>query len=289
MSAYKFPGISLMRATQNPDLSLTPTTHGIRIINRGVVLGSDTVPNLGAFVTFNGDQTGGDADPFYCSLTMRSPASGNLNVQLNSGATGLSAAQNAASSFYLFDGSNVQNFGVDQSGNVLFRSSLYFSPRNLQLTDPNTGAWIGPMSPASLAPQSLVIKDNGAISAGDGSVSPPAFGAVINWQGFASFRGIAVGPSSPGKTVIDANGRLTAFGGAVITTPAGGYFIVQNPSGGTLFAVDSLGNASATGNITASGFQTAGQTGQSAIFLLLGTDGHTYYQCTFTNGILTAV
>jgi len=41
--------------------------------------------------------------------------------------------------------------------------------------------------------------------------------------------------------------------------------------------------------LAGAGFQTAGQTGQSGVFLLLGTDGHTYYQCVFTNGILTAI
>jgi hypothetical protein len=287
MSSYKFPGISLMRATQNPDLSLTPTTHGIRILNRGIVLGSDSQPVLGAFVSFNGDGTGGDADPFWCSLTMYSNVTHQINVHLDSGAQG-----SGASSFSLWDGANVENFGVDQSGNVFMRGTLnwgnYQSPTQLINA---AGAWVGPFSPASLSAGALTIKDNGYLAAGDGSVSSPPFGAVVNWQGFASFRGVAVGPSAPGTTVIDATGHVFAFGGALVTVNAstGTLFRVQNPSGGIMFQVDGNGNAGTQGSIAAAGFQTAGQTGQSGIFLLLGTDGHTYYQCTFTNGILTAL
>ena len=288
MSSYKFPGISLMRATQNPDLSLTPTTHGIRIINRGIVIGSDSQPVLGAFVSFNGDSTGGDADPFWCSLTMYSNVTHQINVHLESG-----AQNSGASSFSLWDGANVENFGVDQAGNVFMRGVLNWgnwqSPTQLINA---AGAWVGPFNPTSLSAQYLTIKDNGAIYAGDASVSSPAFGAVVNWQGFSSFRGIAVGPASAtAQTVIDATGHVFAFGGALVTVNAsqGTLFRVQNPSGGIMFQVDGNGNAGTAGSIAAASFQTAGQTGQTGVFLLLGSDGHTYYQCTFTNGILTAI
>jgi hypothetical protein len=128
MSGYKFPGITLMRRIPSPDGSFTETTHGATIINRGVILGSDTIPVLGAFVSFNGDASGGDADPFYCQLIMRSPATNNINVQLNSGMTGGSPVQNGSSSFYLFDGANTQNFGVDQGGNTYLRGTLSWGP-----------------------------------------------------------------------------------------------------------------------------------------------------------------
>jgi hypothetical protein len=287
MSGYKFPGITLMRAVQNPDLSLSPTTHGIRIINRGVVLGSDSQSVMGAFVTFNGDASGGDADPFWCSLTMYSNISRNINVHLDSGAPG-----SGASSFSLWDGSNTQNFGVDTAGNVFMRGVLNWGNASAPTQLINAaGAWVGPFSPTSFSSQFLNIKDNGNLQAGDGSSGTTPFGAVINWQGFASFRGIAVGPSAPGNTVIDANGKLTAFGGALVTANAGTgtLFRVQNPSGGVLFQVDGNGNMGAAGTLAGAGFATAGQTGQSGVFLLLGTDGHTYYQCVFTNGILTAI
>jgi hypothetical protein len=278
MSGYKFPGITLMR---------TGTTHGIRLINRGIVIGSDIQPILGALVSFNGDAAGGDADPFWCSLTMYSNVSHNINVHLDSGAPG-----SGASSFSLWDGSNTQNFGVDAGGNVFWRGVLNWGNASAPTQLINAaGAWVGPFSPTSFSSQFLTIKDNGNLQAGDGSTGTTPFGAVINWQGFASFRGIAFGPSSPGQTVIDANGKVTAFGGALVTANAGvgTLFRVQNPSGGILFQVDGNGNAGTAGTIAAAGFATAGQTGVSAQFLLLGTDGHTYYLCNFTNGILTAV
>lgn len=285
MTNYKFPGITLMRATQNPDTSLTPTTHGIKIINRGVIIGSDNFPLLGSLVTFNGDATGGDTDPFWATLTLYSNVSGLANVHLSSGGPG-----SGASVFDLWDDSNVQNFGVDRGGGVYFRAGLNhgnFTTWNV-LIDLN-GNYVGPIASTTMTPTYLTIKDNGYLQAGDGSISSPPFGAVINYQGYASFRGVSVGGSSPGTTAIDATGHVFAFGGCLVTvnSTTGTLFRVQNQASSIMMQVDGNGNAGVSGSIAAAGFSTGGRTGQTATFLLLGTDGVTYYTCHFTNGIFT--
>src|SRR5215471_13483147 len=79
-TGWTFPGVTLFRKTAGGAL----TGHGVTIINRGIVLGSNTVANLASFASYNGDSTGGDADPFYAQLVMQNPV-GTQVVSLTSG------------------------------------------------------------------------------------------------------------------------------------------------------------------------------------------------------------
>jgi len=115
---YKFPGISMTR---------TGTGHQCILINRGIVLnmpsGTITSPvRAGAFVTYNGQQTGNDAGTFWTVLSMNSPTTHNANVELASGRDG----GVGGSHFTLWDGSltPVVNFNVDETGNVTVRGSF---------------------------------------------------------------------------------------------------------------------------------------------------------------------
>jgi hypothetical protein len=82
-SSYaKFPGMSLYR---------TGTTHGINLINRGLVLKNAAGLRVGALVSFNGDSLGGDTANgglFWGALTLNNPNTGVATITLASGATG---------------------------------------------------------------------------------------------------------------------------------------------------------------------------------------------------------
>jgi len=109
---WKFPGFVLYR-TAAP-------THGITVINRGIVLRGPSSQKIGSFVSFNGDSFGSDSpNTWYGELVMYSHVSGLINVQLNSGST-----SNGGSSFVLKDQNNAVNFSVDTAGNVTIKGTL---------------------------------------------------------------------------------------------------------------------------------------------------------------------
>jgi len=120
-SYWKFPGLQLYRSG---------TTHGINLINRGLVLRGPGSQKIGSFVSFNGDSFGSDSpDAWWGVLTMNSRTSGGINVELGSG-----GAAHGASYFTLRDGGGFTNFSVDTGGNVYIRGTLGLSSLSLSGT-----------------------------------------------------------------------------------------------------------------------------------------------------------
>lgn len=132
-TTYQFPGIRIFEIDRpNPT---PPLLFGTMILNRGMVMRgtaaqtSTTWPSgyspLGSLVMFNGDSTGYDdtSSQFWCELTMYSPTPGSkMNVRLVSGG-GSPGSVNGSSSFFLGDSGGNLNFSVDQTGQVIAKTS----------------------------------------------------------------------------------------------------------------------------------------------------------------------
>lgn len=113
---YKFPGITLTR---------TNTTHGIILTNRGFILNGPTVAPLGNFVSFNGDQFGGDAGTFWAVFQMFNPVSGNPNVVLGSAlSSSVGVVSDAGAYLHMYDQGGTSNFYVDTLGNITVRFTV---------------------------------------------------------------------------------------------------------------------------------------------------------------------
>ncbi|HZF24034.1 MAG TPA: hypothetical protein VE030_11290 [Burkholderiales bacterium] len=110
-SAYsKFPGLTLVR---------DGTSHGISLINRGLICYMPNGARAAALVTYNGDPNGGDGGQFWAEMTLYSQANSAINVELSSGTSG-----SGASFFKLWDAGSNLNFSVDGAGTVFCRSGL---------------------------------------------------------------------------------------------------------------------------------------------------------------------
>jgi hypothetical protein len=150
----KFPGITLMRqGTPN-------NTHGITIINRGIILGADdpfvAQKQRAALVTFNGDSQGGDGSPFWGELVMFSPTTGNQNVTFNSG-NKVSGSLIGSPELTMLDDAGNLHFQVRNSGDVVIGNQLFWGPTaSLQLID-QYGNYIGPMKAGDFSANSYSI------------------------------------------------------------------------------------------------------------------------------------
>jgi hypothetical protein len=150
----KFPGITLMR--QNT----ANNTHGITIINRGIILGADD-PGVAqsqriALVTFNGDSQGGDGTPFWGELVMFSPTTGNQNVTFNSG-NKVSGSLVGSPELTMLDDHGNLHFQVRNSGDMVIGNQLFWGPTaSLQLID-QYGNYIGPMKAGDFTANSYSI------------------------------------------------------------------------------------------------------------------------------------
>ena len=158
---WKFPGIQLVRSG---------SSHGIRIINRGIVLDAPKgAVRRVALVTYNGDPQGSDTfptDTFWGELTMSSPSSNIVNVELASG-----DQFQGGSYFRLYDGGNIKNFGVDQFGNVIIRGTLDLGGKFLKefRTAGDISAnsfWVGDHASQVISPQGQFVGAGGVYTLG---------------------------------------------------------------------------------------------------------------------------
>jgi hypothetical protein len=149
---------------------------------------------LAALVSFNGDPKGNDATRnwWWGTLTMYSPASGNINVQLDSG-----SATDGNATFSLRDGSGNLNFSVDGAGAVFIRGTLSMNSLSLSGTLSVTG-------------QTTL----GAVGASSMVISP---GTLNCQQITTNNQSITCGPINAGGNRIDcglisSNSTITATG-----------------------------------------------------------------------------
>jgi len=174
---FKFPGIHIYEVDGNQN------NFGATFINRGMVLRAPSGQsyNIAAsLVMWNGDQSGGDATPFWGQLTMYSPGAGNpQTVVLASG-----SASSTAGALTL----------QDVNGNTLFRAGVDGSIwcKFGQVIDP-TGHWTGV-----------------AIGGGASAVGPNL--AIQYSNGSGAFQGTA-NATVDASGNIGANGRMNAVGG----------------------------------------------------------------------------
>jgi hypothetical protein len=175
----KFPGISLLR---------TSTTHGINLINRGLVLYyPQTYGTAGAkaasLITYNGDQYGGDAGTFWSELTMYSTVFNGANVSLRSGSSGSGSAY-----FLLVTQIGQRSIEITEDASHLPIVNVYALSN-----------WNGPLIDATGTFVGGNVSITGSVTAG-GGVSD----ILIR--------------KSDGKILIDRNGSFTGPG---INTPGG--------------------------------------------------------------------
>lgn len=240
----KFPGITLFRVDPS---SGNPTTHGMTLINRGLIL-TDAAPPIGtisqtqrvALITFNGDQAGGDGEPFWGVLAMYSPKTGIQNVAIASGSIDTGGALNGAPYINVWDGTGANNinFQVRQTGDVVIRGQLMQGLAATPVMD-SSGAWIGPVKTSFMTLGSLNIAgaaQNPVIDTGGNFVGPTVniTGTIKTTSTVTGNQGFYVGA----QQVIDNTGKWV--GPAITTvgqTPwaqninAQGYSLGQNLAG----------------------------------------------------------
>lgn len=178
MSSYRFPGLSLMRATTDGSGNITGvTTHGATMINRGFIVGSPSLTPIGSLYTFNGDASGGDAGTFWGQFMLASPYSNQINVFLRSGSTGSSGSSpsvdGSTGSAYMYLKDQLQNvtFEVRENGDVRFRRALLWGASATTLID-STGTYVGPVAGTGTP---------GAWTAYTPSVSGSPYSATVNF------------------------------------------------------------------------------------------------------------
>ena len=98
--SYKFPGITLTH---------TGATQGINLIDRGLIIIGPSA-RVASLVAFNGDSSGANGGQFWSELTMYSPTSQAINVQLTSGNDGSVSFRHPGSAYFYL---------TDQSGNKI--------------------------------------------------------------------------------------------------------------------------------------------------------------------------
>jgi hypothetical protein len=161
---WKFPGLSIYR-TAVP-------THGIALINRGLVLRGPNGSRVGALVSYNGDDHGNDSasSTWWCDLTMYNPNTGLINVELASGSN-----IDGGSIFVMKDAGGNVNFQVNNLGVVAVRSS--FSAGLCTVAGVNSSAVINApsfgingQSPVDATPKTFVSADGKTVTVRGGLV-----------------------------------------------------------------------------------------------------------------------
>jgi hypothetical protein len=234
-NTYQFPGIQIYEASGTPPFQI----FGSVLLNRGLVLrGTPAQGNnvMVSLVMFNGDNLGSDyPQQFWGELAMYSPNAPTQNtVDLASGSSTSGAAR-----FYLRDQNGNQNFGVGETGDVVYRGAL-------GLNNANTGGSIKPL-----------IDVNG------NWVGGMAGGSVTSVTASAGGAGLTVSPTT-GAVVITNTGVTSVYGstGVSVTAFSGhvGILIgqdVQTTSNVTFQQIDATGPVIAHAFGTGIGFKTS--------------------------------
>jgi hypothetical protein len=219
---YKFPGVTLYRTGTNPN-------HGIAIINRGIILrGPNNVGGnsgrVAALVSFNGDSKGGDGgSSWWGELTMYSPTSGAINVDLGSG-----SAANGGSFLTMRDASGTLNFNVDNVGNVTIRGTLSLVSLSLS----GNLSVSGSSTLASISGTSLVLTGGTGINC-TGPITTNSYGitcASLNaGSGTGQFGSVFCSSVSAGSGVINC-GSVNAGSGNVTCGTVSASGNISGPS-----------------------------------------------------------
>jgi hypothetical protein len=256
ISQYQFAGISITRD------NASPFHHGAILINRGLVLDGVNTPRMVALVTFNGDSTGGDAPPFFGTLTMKNYNNGQVNLTLASG-----TAARPAAYMLLFDDHGNQTFSATQDGalaiqGVLTSSGINSSGPILGTSITGTGAITGNAFNTGAPGNASVIDNSGAF------VSP----AGVRTTGNISTQAELVFGSGGG-------GGLWLFGGNVVIDGTGQFV------GPNIDLSRTAGRFYTNGDCIAGHYKVYGQGGEGVTRTV--TVGGTTFQ--FQNGICFSI
>jgi hypothetical protein len=212
-----FAGISIIRA------NASPYTHGATLINRGLVLDGVNTQRMIALVTFNGDSNGGDAPPFFGTLTMKNYNNGAINLTLASGTAARSAAYMSLS---------------DEHGNVTFSTTQDGAVTAQGVVNSSGITSSGPILGSS-------ITGSGAITGSSFNTGPPGNRSVIDNSGaFISPAGVNTtgNITTQGELIFSS---LWNYGGGSALIDSSGHY-------GNIYCVDPSGPSGGNGRITSS-------------------------------------